>query len=239
MNLIKIEKAKFKNKEINTVNARNLHKGLESKQDFSTWIKSRLEGFIENTDYIRLHKKVEANNATMIEYFLTIETAKNIAMMERNEKGHEVRKYFIAMEKKATQNSDADFFAQLNLVQHTNERVQKQNSKLINAIKFHNGGVEDIKKYNRENCVIHTGLTPQEVKSDGKKQGLKSKDISSAKAVLRRTKPAKACMMSLADSIQSHNLQLNLAQISTITLQTEGAYNAMLKLGIRIPELEC
>ena len=28
---------------VNTVNARDLHKALESKQDFSNWVKRRLE----------------------------------------------------------------------------------------------------------------------------------------------------------------------------------------------------
>ena len=44
-----------------TVNARELHAFLESKQDFSTWIKNRIEkyGFVENQDFIKLHKKME------------------------------------------------------------------------------------------------------------------------------------------------------------------------------------
>ena len=42
-----------------TVNARELHAFLESKQDFSTWIKNRIEqyGFVENQDFISFHKK--------------------------------------------------------------------------------------------------------------------------------------------------------------------------------------
>lgn len=101
--LINIEQKEFNNKIQNTVNARLLWKELESKQDFSNWIKNRLDGFIENIDFIRFNKKMEANNATLIEYFLTIETAKNIAMLERNEKGRRVREYFIKMEELAKQ----------------------------------------------------------------------------------------------------------------------------------------
>ncbi len=50
-----------------TINARDLHEFLESKQDFSTWIKNRIKkyGFIEDQDYTCLHKKMEANNATL------------------------------------------------------------------------------------------------------------------------------------------------------------------------------
>lgn len=41
--LIKIEKQIINNEKVNSVNARDLWVALESKQDFSTWIKARLE----------------------------------------------------------------------------------------------------------------------------------------------------------------------------------------------------
>ena len=85
-----------------TVNARELHAFLESKQDFSTWIKNRIEkyGFVENQDFVRFHKKMEANNATMIEYHITIDMAKELSMVENNEQGRLARRYFIECEKK-------------------------------------------------------------------------------------------------------------------------------------------
>ena len=99
--LIPINKADFNGAEINSVNARELHEVLESKQDFSTWIKKRLDetDAVENVDFICFHKKMEANNATMIEYILSTDIAKEIAMLERNEVGKKVRRYFIEFEK--------------------------------------------------------------------------------------------------------------------------------------------
>lgn len=87
------------------VNGRELHSALQSGQDFSTWVKKRLSecDAEENEDYVRLHKKMEANNATMIEYIIKLETAKEMAMLERNDKGKQVRKYFIAVEEKYKQ----------------------------------------------------------------------------------------------------------------------------------------
>ena len=84
------------------VDARELYEGLESKQDFSTWVKKRLSecGAIEKSDFIRLHEKMEANNATKIEYIVRLTTAKEMAMLERNEKGKEYRKYLISVEEK-------------------------------------------------------------------------------------------------------------------------------------------
>lgn len=85
---------------IETVNSRELWEKLESKQDFSTWIKARLEGFIENIDYL-VHKFVDnpLGGRPTIDYHLTLDTAKHVAMLERNEKGREIRAYFIEVEK--------------------------------------------------------------------------------------------------------------------------------------------
>ncbi|AGF75779.1 anti-repressor protein [Bartonella vinsonii subsp. berkhoffii str. Winnie] len=83
-------------------NARDLHAFLESKQDFSTWIKKRIiaYSFLERQDFIRFHKKMEANNAIAVEYHLTLDMAKELSMVERNEKGRQARRYFIECEKK-------------------------------------------------------------------------------------------------------------------------------------------
>lgn len=87
------------------VNARDLHKMLESKQDFSTWIKRRITQckFEENFDYIKLHQKVELSKTgqTSIEYIVSVDMTKHLGMMERNDKGHEIRKYYIEQEELA------------------------------------------------------------------------------------------------------------------------------------------
>ena len=86
------------------VNARDLWKALESKQDFSTWIKRRLQDVDaeENLDYILLHKKMEQVSGAkhLTEYILTMDIAKEMAMLERNEKGKMIRRYFIEAEKR-------------------------------------------------------------------------------------------------------------------------------------------
>jgi anti-repressor protein len=94
--LIKIED----NGGVLTVNARDLWIGLESRQQFADWIKTRLEGFSEDADYL-IHKSMNNPDGgrPVIDYHLTIDTAKHIAMMERNEKGHEFRAYFLQIEK--------------------------------------------------------------------------------------------------------------------------------------------
>ena len=92
-----------------TVNARELHAFLEVGKDFSTWIKNRLEtlGSIENEDYVVVENLSSPNSGnakarpqTLKEYYLTLDVAKHLAMMERNDKGKQARKYFIECEKK-------------------------------------------------------------------------------------------------------------------------------------------
>lgn len=89
------------------VNARDLHKMLESKQDFSTWIKRRISqcGFEEGFDYVKLHQKMELSKTgqTSIEYIISVDMTKHLGMMERNKKGHEIRKYYIEQEELARQ----------------------------------------------------------------------------------------------------------------------------------------
>lgn len=88
------------------VNARDLHEFLESRKDFSSWIKDRIERYdlVENEDYaILLPKKGEQTGRgghNKIDYILTLDAAKELSMVEGNEKGKQARKYFIACEKK-------------------------------------------------------------------------------------------------------------------------------------------
>lgn len=83
------------------VNARELHDFLEVKSKFADWIKNKINKykFIENQDFISVSKILE-NGGKSIDYLLKMDTAKEIAMIENNEKGRYIRKYFIDIEKK-------------------------------------------------------------------------------------------------------------------------------------------
>ena len=82
------------------VSARELHKFLESKQDFSTWIKARIDkySFVSEVDFT-LHKFMEGK-VWKHEYLLTLDMAKELSMIERSDKGKQARLYFIECEKK-------------------------------------------------------------------------------------------------------------------------------------------
>jgi len=92
------------------VNARDLHKMLEVKADFSHWIKRRIAQckFEENYDYTLIVKKDEQVSGAkyLNEYIISVDMTKHLGMMERNEKGHEIRKYYIEQEQLARQLRD-------------------------------------------------------------------------------------------------------------------------------------
>jgi phage anti-repressor protein len=88
---------------IQTVNARDIHRYVESKQDFSTWVKNRIEkaGFIEGQDFVKVHRKMElsATGQTIIEYHTSLDMGKELGMLEQNDKGREIRQFFIEADK--------------------------------------------------------------------------------------------------------------------------------------------
>lgn len=92
-----------------TVNARELWMFLESKQQFGDWIKGRIKqyDFVENQDFTLLHNSMKpamtgflAGGHNKTEYHITIDMAKELSMVERNQRGKQARQYFIECERK-------------------------------------------------------------------------------------------------------------------------------------------
>ena len=84
---------------VNTVSARELHTALEVQTDFTDWCKRMFEyGFTKDQDYSLL-KIGERKAHNKIDYLLTIDTAKEIAMLQRTTVGKQVRNHFIEAEK--------------------------------------------------------------------------------------------------------------------------------------------
>lgn len=109
---IRIEEGTINGDPVQTVNARDLHAFLEVGKMFAHWIKDRIEvfGFSENVDYVVFAET--GNNPSggrpAKEYAVTIDMAKELAMVERNEKGKQARQYFIACERKLKAGSVLD-----------------------------------------------------------------------------------------------------------------------------------
>ena len=83
------------------VDGRELHEFLQIGRDFSNWIKDRIRkyGFVMSEDFSPIPANDNGGLRSRIEYKLKLDMAKELCMVENNEKGREARKYFIAVEK--------------------------------------------------------------------------------------------------------------------------------------------
>lgn len=87
-------------KGIQTISARDLHQFLEVTERFSSWINRQFQyGFDENKDYVGCKVFNTLANQELTDYALTLDTAKEISMIQKSEKGKEARQYFIEKEK--------------------------------------------------------------------------------------------------------------------------------------------
>lgn len=114
------------------VSARELYKGLEIKKRFSKWVEQNFDGFIEGTDFTGVPTSTVVNNGAVIElddYALTIDMAKQVAMLSRVPKGAEYRRYFLEVERKW--NDPAEVIKRgYAFLQDENYKLQVRNTKL-------------------------------------------------------------------------------------------------------------
>ena len=109
-NIITITKNEIGNAELNSVNARDIHNYLQVNSKFADWIKRAISkyDFKENIDYTVLKNEKKLNDGVcrpFTDYIVTMDMAKELAMLENNPKGRETRKYFINCEKELQKSS--------------------------------------------------------------------------------------------------------------------------------------
>ena len=129
MELIKLTKNE---QGIETVNARELHAFLEVKSKFADWFKNRVSefGFIENSDFVSVSKILESGGRS-IEYHISIDMAKELSMLERNDKGKQARLYFIECERIAKDRQVPQSFAEaLQLAANQAKQLEAQAAKV-------------------------------------------------------------------------------------------------------------
>lgn len=79
-----------------------LHEVLGVKSNYREWIKRRIVDIdaLDDEDFTTVEIPTVSGGAPKKEYIIKLDTAKEMAMLERNEKGKQVRRYFIQVEKK-------------------------------------------------------------------------------------------------------------------------------------------
>lgn len=92
------------------VSGRELHEFLGVKDHYTDWFKDMCKyGFTENIDFITLNELSEKTEGSrlvkrnIINHALKLDMAKEISMIQRNEKGKQARQYFIEVEKELKQ----------------------------------------------------------------------------------------------------------------------------------------
>lgn len=133
-----------------TVSGRELHEFLGIKTPYTQWFERMLGyGFTENIDFEMVSQKCETNNpknptTTIIDHEIKLDMAKELCMIQRNEKGKQARKYFINVEK----------------AWNSPEMVMKR------ALEFANKQVKDLKLENAEKTQIIENQKPKVIFAD-------------------------------------------------------------------------
>lgn len=85
------------------VSGRELHEFLEVGTRYDKWFSRMVEyGFTENIDFVAIAQKrptAQGNETTFTDHALKIDMAKEISMIQRNDKGKQARQYFLEIEK--------------------------------------------------------------------------------------------------------------------------------------------
>ena len=130
---------------------------LEIDTKFADWIKNRIShyNFIENQDYII--EIVYTKGRPRKEYYVTLDMAKELCMVENNEKGRQARRYFIECEKRL-KNLEQEKMQKLAFRQSLGYKSQlkQQKQKYENEIKALKHVLEQSKNNFKDklNCIL-------------------------------------------------------------------------------------
>jgi anti-repressor protein len=129
------------------VSARELHEFLEIKKDFTDWFKYRVGqyDFENEKDFTPILGKSTGGRPSK-DFAVTIDMAKELSMLENNEKGKQARKYFINCEKELKNNNQLQLqstemsnqiakIVQAQLEEHFSSQVKMVDSKYSQYIR--------------------------------------------------------------------------------------------------------
>lgn len=126
----------YQSDEEKLVNAREMHEFLRSGYKFTDWIQEKIEKyeFEEGQDFFGILGKSTGGRPKK-EFYLTMDTAKEIAMVENNDQGRKVRKYFIEVEKRARQiySVPKNFSEALYLASELQKKIESDRPKVLFA----------------------------------------------------------------------------------------------------------
>lgn len=217
----------------------DLHKVLGSKRQYTDWIKSRFSecDAIEKEDYEGFSQNCEkpTGGRPKHEYIIKLDVAKEMAMLERNEKGKQVRRYFIQVEKKYKMAQELVAKQLQDLAQFMEKQIQFDQEVLR---KFN-----DLQTGQRKNFTVDSITACVKGESDSEKRIKMLNNLV--------TKMAKACGwekrfafhrlyktleevldISLDDYLEIHQIETGEMNISTLEMLVE--YNRLYETAVRL-----
>lgn len=121
------------------VSGRELHEGLGIETPYKQWLNRMIAyGFEKNIDYIITSEKVHTQKSVRAyeqeNHIMTLDMAKEIAMIQRSEIGKQIRKYFIDIENQYKQQKPLTPLEQIQLLaqgtSELNERIETVESEI-------------------------------------------------------------------------------------------------------------
>ena len=86
------------------VSARELYDFLQPTERFANWFERQLQyGFVVNQDYLGCEVFNTLARQSLQDYFISVDMAKEISMIQRSDKGKQARQYFIECERRSNQ----------------------------------------------------------------------------------------------------------------------------------------
>ena len=158
-NLIPIS---YDNPERPTVSGRELHEFLGIDTRYNDWFKRMVEcGFTEGEDFYSILSKTSEGGRPSTDHQLTIPMAKELCMIQRNERGKQARQYFLAVE--AQWNSPEAVMRRAVLIaQKQNDQLKAANKQLL----AENSDLKPDAEYARAVCIGDNCRTTTDIAKD-------------------------------------------------------------------------
>ena len=155
------------------VSGRELYEFLEVKTQYTKWFERKVEkyGFIENIDFITISQKrltAQGNETTYNEHILKLSMAKELAMLENNEKGKQARLYFIKCEEEYKKQKQVTF-SRKDLLMLNVIKANSENERMLALSNYEDEYVKPLEveaKYTKEVLKSDSLLTVSQIAKD-------------------------------------------------------------------------